>query len=80
MFYALTIVFIMFAKQFHSCIQPIATEISSQSGLHAVVVLIQEGLTALMMASQHGHLEIVESLVKARADANICENVRAELQ
>ena len=37
---------------------------------------IQEGLTALMMASQHGNTKIVEVLVKAHADVNICENVR----
>ena len=37
---------------------------------------IQEGLTALMIASQHGNKKIVEVLVKAHADINICENVR----
>lgn len=40
---------------------------------------IQEGLTALMMASQHGNTKIVEMLVKAHADVNICENVIQQL-
>ena len=32
-----------------------------------------------MMASQHGNTKIVEVLVKAHADVNICENVRPDL-
>ena len=29
-----------------------------------------------MMASQQGHEEIVNTLINAKADVNICENVR----
>ena len=35
----------------------------------------QDGFTALMMASKQGVAEIVETLIKAKADVNICENV-----
>ena len=36
----------------------------------------QNGYTALIWASQEGHLEVVKSLVAAGEDLNIVDNVR----
>ena len=42
-----------------------------------MTVIMQEGLTSLMLASQNSHLEVVEALLEARADPDITDNVRA---
>ena len=38
-------------------------------------VLIQEGLTALMLATQRGHKEVIKVLVERKANPNITEVV-----
>ena len=40
-----------------------------------MVVFVQEGLTALMLATQRGHAEVVQALLDAKADPNITESV-----
>ena len=40
------------------------------------VCCAQEGLTALILATQNGHTEVVNALLDAKADPNITENVR----
>ena len=40
-----------------------------------VVVFVQEGLTALMLATQNGHVQVVQALLDAKADPNITESV-----
>ena len=36
---------------------------------------VQEGLTSLMLATQNGHVEVVQALLDAKADPNITESV-----
>ena len=51
----------------------------SQSMCTCVCVCgVQEGLTALMLATQKGHAEVVQALLNANADPNITENVSIE--
>ena len=51
----------------------------SQSMCTCVCVCgVQEGLTALMLATQTGHAEVVKALLHANADPNITENVSIE--
>ena len=40
-----------------------------------VIVVVQAGLTSLILATQSGHTEVVEALLKAKADPNITEKV-----
>ena len=40
-----------------------------------MVVFVQIGLTALMLATQNGHVEVVQALLDAKADPNITESV-----
>ena len=40
-----------------------------------VVVFVQNGLTALMLATQNGHVQVVQALLDAKADPNITESV-----
>ena len=42
----------------------------------AYLLYLQEGLTSLILATQNGNLEVIETLLNATADANITENVR----
>ena len=42
---------------------------------HCVFVFVQNGLTALMLATQNGHVEVVQALLDAEADPNITESV-----
>ena len=37
---------------------------------------MQEGLTSLILATQNGHLEVVDALLGAKADPDITENVK----
>ena len=68
-------------KYYISCIVHVFNIISlSKPGLIIILVCYniipaQDGLTALMMASKQGVAEIVETLIKAKADVKICENV-----
>ena len=39
---------------------------------------VQEGLTSLMLATQNGHVEIVDALLNANSYPNITENVSIE--
>ena len=41
---------------------------------------MQEGLTALILATQNGHSEVVDALLAAKADLNITENVRLSIK
>ena len=40
------------------------------------VCCAQEGLTALILATQKGHMRVVAALLDAKANPNITENVR----
>ena len=40
-----------------------------------MVVFVQVGITALMLATQNGHPEVVQALLDAEADPNITESV-----
>ena len=40
------------------------------------IVVIQDGITALMVAVQNGHREVVELLLKHGADVNAKDKVR----
>ena len=37
---------------------------------------MQEGLTSLMLATQSGHLQVVDALLEAGANPDIIDNVR----
>ena len=41
---------------------------------------MQEGLTALILASQNGHSDIVDALLEAKANPDITENVRLSIK
>ena len=41
---------------------------------------MQEGLTSLILATQNGHLKVVEALLEASADPDITENVRFQTE
>ena len=38
-------------------------------------MFVQEGLTALMLATQKGYVKVVQALLDAKADPNITERV-----
>ena len=40
-----------------------------------VIVVVQVGLTSLILATQSGHTEAVKALLEANADPNITEKV-----
>ena len=40
-----------------------------------VIVVVQVGLTSLILATQSGHTEVVKALLEANADPNITEKV-----
>ena len=42
-----------------------------------LTLYMQERVTALYMASQKGHCEVVQTLLEAKADANLKTNVSA---
>ena len=43
--------------------------------VYSLLSIIQDGWTALMMASYNGHTEVVKVLVEAKADLNITDQV-----
>ena len=40
------------------------------------IVLSQGGMTALMLASSEGHIQVVKLLLEAHADVNVTDRVR----
>ena len=40
-----------------------------------VIVVVQVGLTSLILATQSGHTEVVKTLLESNADPNIIEKV-----
>ena len=38
-------------------------------------MFVQDGLSALILATQNGHVEVVQALLDAKADPNITESV-----
>ena len=47
--------------------------------VYYVYLLVQDGRTALMWASEGGHIEIVKSLLLRGADVNIQDKVSSEM-
>ena len=43
--------------------------------LHVIIPLSQDGVTPLFMASQKGHSEVVNILIRDGADINLARNV-----
>ena len=41
---------------------------------------MQEGLTALILATQNRHSEVVDALLEAKANPDITENVRLSIK
>lgn len=40
------------------------------------LIFLQDGCTALYLASENGHVEVVKLLLQKHADVNVCKEVR----
>ena len=49
--------------------------ITVHSSLHVIIPLTQTGATPLLIASQNGHSDVVNILIRNRADVNLACNV-----
>ena len=45
------------------------------SSLHVIISLIQDGVTPLYVASEQGHSDVVNVLIRNGADINLLRNV-----
>ena len=46
--------------------------------MKVILIIIQDGETALMWASAHGHTDTVKALLEAKADPNITDKVKLQ--
>ena len=61
---------------FQCCLIPIVLYLSHiKRSIRASSFSVQDGSTALHLASQNGHCEVVRMLLKAKADVNARTNV-----